>query len=46
MRISRREGETDHAGNISDNCCWGLESTAHSNIKTEAEYLGRYAGGL
>lgn len=27
-------------------CCLGMEFTAHSNIKTEVEYLGRDADGL
>lgn len=29
-----------------NNCCLGLEFTAHSNIKTEVDYLGRDADGL
>lgn len=29
-----------------NNCCLGLEFTAHSNIKIEVEYLGRDADGL
>lgn len=45
MRISRREGEVDDAGDMRDNCFRGLESTAHSNIKTDADYLGRSVGG-
>lgn len=46
MRISRREGEIDDAGDMRNNCCQGLESTAHSNIKTEGEYWKRDADGL
>lgn len=31
--ISKREGETDDAGDMGDNCYRGLESTAHPTQK-------------
>lgn len=36
----------DDAEDMRNNCCLRLESTAHSKIKTEREYLGRDADGL
>ena len=43
--ISRREGETDDAGDMGDNCYRGLESTAHPTQKQKQNIWGQMQVG-